>query len=203
MRQSPSQLRGEVPHPQGSWFLAETLWAKDCSAQAPSLVNNKQHVMEGKSSAWSRLTLSSSRARQQGPLRDTPGQHGLHRGLVKLCTSMPQQCQCSHITTAFMFFPLKWTKLFSEFPTEGKFSSWLHSTRMGTVLPEELFVQVEQEQQQSINPFPAWTRAMEAEELQMPSLWVHSWEPPRLSSHLLLLLPPLPLHGTLVRTPDL
>lgn len=166
MRQSPSQLRGEVPHPQGSWFLSETL---QCSG---SILGEQQAACHGRKvfSMVQTDTLEQHRARQQGPLRDTPGQHGLHRGLVKLCTSMPQQCQCSHITTAFMFFPLKWTKLFSEFPTEGKFSSWLHSTRTGTALPEELFVQVEQEHQQSINPFPAWTRAMEAEELQMPSL---------------------------------
>lgn len=92
-----------------------------------------------------------------------------------------------------MLFPLKQTKLFSEFPTEGKFSSWLFSRTKGRAVPEKLFAQAEQEQQQAANPFPAWTRAMEAEEQQISSMQVHSWEPPGLSYHLLFLLPPLPL----------
>lgn len=87
------------------------------------------------------------------------------------------------------------TKLFSEFHTEGKFSPWLYSRTNGRAVPEKLFAQAVQEQQQAANPFPAWTRAMEAEEQPMSSMQVHSWESPGLS-YLLLLLPPLPLYGT-------
>lgn len=103
-------------------------------------------------------------------MRDAPSQPGLCIGLVKLCISMALQGQHSHLITAFMFFPLKQIKLFSEFPSEGKFGVWLFSTRMGRAVPEEPFAQVEWEQQQAVNPFPAWTRAMEAEELQVSSL---------------------------------
>lgn len=75
----------EVPHQQGSCFLAETLWPRDCSAQAPSFVNNQKHVMEGKIFSLIQTdTLEQHRARQQGPTRDAPSQPGLHRRVVKL-----------------------------------------------------------------------------------------------------------------------
>lgn len=75
----------EVPHLQGSCFLAETLWPRDCSAQAPSLVNNQEHVMEGKIFSLIQTdTLEQHRARQQGPTRDAPSEPGLHRRVVKL-----------------------------------------------------------------------------------------------------------------------
>lgn len=63
---------------------------------------------------------------------------------------MPQQGQYSHVMTTLTFFPLKWTKLFLEFPIEGKFGSWLFPTRTGETVPEVL-VQVKQEQQQAVN----------------------------------------------------
>lgn len=85
------------------------------------------------------------------------------------CISVAWQGQHSHVITAFMLLPLKQTKLFSEFPTEGKFSSWLFSRTKGWAVPEKLFAQAEQEQQQAANPFTAWTRAMEAEEKQIPT----------------------------------
>lgn len=84
---------------------------------------------------------------------------------------------------------------------EIRFLATFYQDRKST--SEELFVLVEREQQQAVKPFPAWTRVMEAEDLQMPSLWVHSWEPPWLSFQLLLLLPLPPLRGTSVLTPDL
>lgn len=52
-------------------------------------------------------------------------------------------------------------KLFAEFPTEGKFSSWLLSTRTGQAVPEKLFVR-------GRRTLPTPIAAMEAEELQMP-----------------------------------
>ena len=134
-------------------------------------MNNQEHITEGKIFILIQTdTFEQHRARQQGPIRNAPSQSGLRRGLVKLCASMARQSQHSHIIAAFMVFLLRQIKLFSEFPTEGKFGSWLFSTRMGRAVPEEPFAQAEQEQQQAVNLFPAWTRAMEAEELSMSSL---------------------------------
>lgn len=89
---------------------------------------------------------------------------------MKLCLSMAWQGQHSHVITASMFFPQKQKKLLSEFATEEKFGSWLISTRMGRVVPDELFAQAAWEQQQAVKPFADQTRAREAEELQMSSL---------------------------------
>lgn len=58
----------EVLHLQGSCFLAEVLWLRDCSAQAPSL----EHIMEGKIfSLIQSDTLEQHRAGNRVP----PGMH--------------------------------------------------------------------------------------------------------------------------------
>lgn len=75
----------EVPHLQGSCFLAEMLWPRNCSAQAPSLVNNQEHVIEGKIFSLIQTdALEQHRAREQGPTRDAPSQPGLHGRVMEL-----------------------------------------------------------------------------------------------------------------------
>lgn len=172
---------------------------KGCSAQAPNLENNCGKKIF---SLVKTDILEYHQDRAEGPISDASGQPGLCRGLMKLSTPIAQQGQHSHITTAFMFFPLKQTKLLSEFATEGKFGSWLFSTGTGRADPKEPFAQAELEQQQAVYPFLAWGAAMEAEELWVSSLQVHSWERPWLSSHILLLLPSLPLCRNPVLTSD-
>lgn len=73
-------------------------------------------------------------------------------------------------------------KLFAELPTEGKFSSWLLSTKTGQVVPEKQFVC-------GRRMFPTLIAAVEAEELQMPPLQAG------LSPAAVLLPPPVPLSG--------
>lgn len=90
--------------------------------------------------------LEQHKARQQGPTRDAPSQPGLHGRVVKLhihgLAGSAQSCNNS------IYVPSsEATKLFSEFPTEGKFSSWLFSRTKGRAVPEKLFAQAEQEQQ--------------------------------------------------------
>lgn len=120
--------------------------------------------MEGKNfSLMQSDALEQHRARQQGPSRDALSQPGKHGRVVKLhihglAGSAQSRNNSIYVSSS------EATKLFAEFPTEGKFSSWLFSRTKGWAVPEKLFAQAEQEQQQAANPFPAWTRAMEAEE---------------------------------------
>lgn len=107
--------------------------------------------------------LLSSRVRQQGPTRDALSQPGMHGRVVELHIHGLAESAQSRNNSIYVSSS-EATKLFAEFPTEGKFSSWLFSRMKGRAVPEKLFAQAEQEQQQAANPFLAWTRAMEAEE---------------------------------------